>query len=292
MYYIDRKLVKQNAKAALKANYWSIVGWTVLGLAIIVACALVSRIPFLGIVGLAGTIFIVPVVSCGVNYYSYKVYKGDQAGSNELFAGFNSKLFIHVVGGYWWMTLFTFLWSLLFIIPGIVKSIAYSMTGYILIDQPEVSAKDALKLSMAMTQGHKGEIFVMYLCYIGWMILASITSGIVGVFYAYPYMFITMGGYYYELKALYEGRVPEEEAREYASPEYEPEGNLAYVHEEKDEVNEPEPEPEMAGLEFPDAPTWEGAASMEAPGEPCEYEADEYEPDENPGEEPEETDGD
>ena len=43
MYYIDRKLVKQNAKAALKANYWSIVGWTVLGLAIIVACALVSR---------------------------------------------------------------------------------------------------------------------------------------------------------------------------------------------------------------------------------------------------------
>ena len=292
MYYIDRRLVKQNARAALKANYWSIVGWTVLGMAIIVACFLVSNIPFLGIVGLAGTIFVMPVVSCGLDYYSYRIYKGDKAGSAELFAGFDSKRFIHVVGGFWWMTLFTWLWSLLFIIPGIVKSISYSMTGYILIDQPEVSAKDALKLSMAMTYGHKGEIFVMSLSFIGWMILASITSGIVGVFYVYPYYFITMGGYYYELKALYEGRVPEGAPKANEAPEEKAEGSLAFVPEEKAEVKEPEEEPEMASLEFPDAPTWEGAASAEAPGEPCEYEADEYEPDERPGEEPEETDGD
>ena len=291
MYYIDRRLVKQNARAALKANYWSIVGWTVLGMAIIVACFLVSNIPFLGIVGLAGTIFVVPVISCGLDYYSYRIYKGDKAGSAELFAGFDSKRFIHVVGGFWWMTLFTWLWSLLFIIPGIVKSISYSMTGYILIDQPEVSAKDALKLSMAMTYGHKGEIFVMSLSFIGWMILASITSGIVGVFYVYPYYFITMGGYYYELKALYEGRVPEGAPKANEAPEEKAEGSLAFVPEEKAEVKEPE-EPEMASLEFPDAPTWEGAASAEAPGEPCEYEADEYEPDEKPVEEPEETDGD
>ena len=74
------------------------------------------------------------------------------------------------------------------------------MTPYILIDRPEIGAKEALKLSMQMTKGHKGEIFVMYLSFIGWGILTSLTCGLVGIFYAFPYMNTTMAGYYEELK--------------------------------------------------------------------------------------------
>jgi uncharacterized membrane protein len=77
------------------------------------------------------------------------------------------------------------------------------MTPYILMDQPEIDAKEALKVSMEMTKGHKGEIFVMYLSFIGWAIVSAITLNIAGIFYVYPYMQLTLAGYYDELKAQY-----------------------------------------------------------------------------------------
>ncbi|MBR5381149.1 MAG: DUF975 family protein [Oscillospiraceae bacterium] len=425
MYYIDRKLVKENARNALRANYWPIVGWMLLGTAIVAAC---GSLPGIGFVA---SIFITPVMTCGLCYFSYVTYSGEKAGAKQLFAGFSDK-FMHLVGGYWWMALFTFLWSLLFVIPGIVKSIAYSMTPYILLDQPEISARDALKLSMDMTRGHKWEIFKMHLSFIGWDILCVITFGIVAIFYAGPYYCLTAAGYYYELKALYgreNGAAPEEEPENgaqvpagvelFSAPtgdrftalraydhrsswtawDFETNGGVGYEtmlraaqwlmdfdfaggicgtftvseaagSEEIERVEDvkqaaykladceflqrewgsvnvggysralganakiclfnqtcvlrifldgsreahalddyaeklmreaysyecPLPgggEPETAGLEFPDAPTWESANAEEAPGEPCEYEADEYEPDEpEPEDAPDDEPGD
>ena len=202
MYYIDRGLVKQNARSAIRANYWPIIGWSLLGEVILTACGCIPA------VGWIAAIFIAPVVSAGLCYFSYKLYCGENAGSAELFAGFND--FIHIVGGIWWMYLFSFLWSLLFVIPGVIKGISYSMTPFILIDRPDVGARDALKLSMEMTRGHKWEIFKMYLSFIGWGILTALTGGILAVFYTGPYMNITLAGYYYELKAMYESSAREE----------------------------------------------------------------------------------
>lgn len=74
--------------------------------------------------------------------------------------------------------LYTLLWSLLFIIPGIVKGYSYAMTPYIMADHPEMTASEAIKASMAMMDGHKGELFVLDLTFFGWDLLAALTLNI------------------------------------------------------------------------------------------------------------------
>ena len=94
-------------------------------------------------------------------------------------------------------------------IPGIIKAISYALTPYILADCKNVRATDALKLSMRMMEGHKWEYFVLGLSFIGWMLLTSLTGGLLYVFYVGPYMNNTFAGYYAERKAaaLAEGTV-------------------------------------------------------------------------------------
>ena len=96
-----------------------------------------------------------------------------------------------IVTGVSLMMLFTFLWSLLFVIPGIVKAYSYALTPYILAKYPEVQAKEALKVSMKIMDGKKAELFVLHLSFIGWAMLAGITFGLLGIFFVIPYMAIT-----------------------------------------------------------------------------------------------------
>jgi len=195
MYKLDRRSIKARAKASFKGNYWPSV------LVPIIMAAIVGVLALIPVVGSIAGFIMAPVLTAGVAYFFAKNYRGEKAEIGDMFAGF--KNFGHVLGGSLWMELFVWLWSMLFVIPGIIKAISYSMTPYILVDQPEVSAREALKLSMRMTKGHKGEIFVMYLSFIGWGILTSLTGGILGIFYTVPYMNTTMAGYYEELKAAY-----------------------------------------------------------------------------------------
>lgn len=126
----------------------------------------------------------------------------------EAFQNYPRKL-----GGSLWMALFIFLWSLLLLIPGLIKTISYSMTQYILADCPEVRAKDALKLSMRMMNGHKWEFFVLLLSFIGWGLLTILTFGILEVFYVGPYRNSSFAVYYLEIKreALRTGAVTREQ---------------------------------------------------------------------------------
>ena len=98
-------------------------------------------------------------------------------------------------------------------IPAIVKGISYSMTAFILEHFPSVPATDALKISMRITQGHKGDIFVFCLSFIGWFILSALTFGILYIVYVGPYFYSSFAGLYQELRdnALAEGRVTAEE---------------------------------------------------------------------------------
>lgn len=71
--------------------------------------------------------------------------------------------------------LYTILWSFLFIIPGIVKSYAYAMTPFIMAENPEMSASEAITASKELMDGHKGELFTLDLTFIGWGLLAALT---------------------------------------------------------------------------------------------------------------------
>ena len=97
--------------------------------------------------------------------------------------------------------LFTYLWSLLFIVPGIVKGISYSMSTYILAENKGKKALECIKESKEMTNGHKGELFVLVLSFFGWYLLGCITLGIAFIWIV-PYMSATYANAYQSLKPV------------------------------------------------------------------------------------------
>ena len=94
--------------------------------------------------------------------------------------------------------LFVFLWSLLLIIPGIIMSYAYSMAIYVANDNPELSAMDAIRKSRELMDGHKWDLFVLDLSFIGWIFLCLLTGGIGFIFLA-PYLEMAHVEFYREL---------------------------------------------------------------------------------------------
>jgi len=97
--------------------------------------------------------------------------------------------------------LYTFLWSLLFIIPGIIKSYEYRMIPYIMAENPEISSEEAFSLSKQMMTGNKWDAFVLDLSFIGWHILSALTLGILSIFYVNPYVYQTSAALYSRLSA-------------------------------------------------------------------------------------------
>lgn len=97
------------------------------------------------------------------------------------------------------MNLFIFLWSLLLVIPGIIKSFSYAMLPYLLKDHPEMDWKEGLAESKRMMNGNKGSLFVLYLSFIPWLLLVAVTCGI-AVIYVAPYMEATIADFYRALK--------------------------------------------------------------------------------------------
>lgn len=96
-------------------------------------------------------------------------------------------------------TLFIILWMLLLVIPGIIKSYAYAMCFNILAENPNMTAREALKESELIMKGHKFEYFVLQLSFIPWILLTCITFGIAGI-YVEPYMQLTMTNFYHNIK--------------------------------------------------------------------------------------------
>ena len=95
--------------------------------------------------------------------------------------------------------IFTILWSLLFVIPGIIKAYSYRMAFLILADNPELSANEALKKSKEMMKGHKLDLFVLDLSFIWWFLLVAITFGVASIYVA-PYIGATQANFYESLK--------------------------------------------------------------------------------------------
>lgn len=102
--------------------------------------------------------------------------------------------------------LYTFLWTLLFIVPGIIKGLAYSLTPFIVKDNPQLLPNEAINLSMKMMKGHKFDLFYLYLSFIGWILLAMLTLGI-GLLWVIPYMQTSMAAFYLDVKNDYNNNI-------------------------------------------------------------------------------------
>lgn len=124
----------------------------------------------------------------------------EPASLKELQFSLKSGNYLNVVAAKFLTNLFIFLWSLLLVVPGIIKSLEYMMVDYILADNPNISPMEALRESKQMMSGHKWNAFVLGLSFLGWEILNLFTVGLLDVFYVRPYMEATFAELYLELK--------------------------------------------------------------------------------------------
>lgn len=222
-----RKELKDKAKAVLKKNYWS-----ALGVSIVIALAggndgwssgggssstdsdnfVYSKLHDSGFISWKFATFALIVVvaimalrifigySLEVGGKRYFVKSAQYKNNEGCFSfGFSGQNYIGIVKTMFLTNVFIFLWTLLLIIPGIIKSYAYRMVPYILEDNPNIGAQEAIALSNEMTRGHKFDMFVLDLSFIGWYILGALALGI-GIFFVMPYENATKAELYLVLR--------------------------------------------------------------------------------------------
>lgn len=143
------------------------------------------------------TVLISAPLFYAVNFISLKVTEKEEISVADIFSGF--KNFKKVVSLYIVEYIYVALWSLLFIIPGIMKSFSYAMANYVLAENPDISASDALSESERLMKGHRLEFFVLQISFIGWHLLNFVTLGLLTL-YSSPYIFTTEAEFYQYLK--------------------------------------------------------------------------------------------
>ncbi len=159
--------VKQTAKESLRGNWGIAIGIFVLAWLIeTVGGGIIGWIPVIGWIAiflLTGPLY------TGVAWVYLAISRREQPDVAYMFSGF--KQFGRTVLAYLLISIFTFLWSLLLIVPGIIKTYSYSQTFFILRDNPNISALDAITESRHMMNGHKGRLFGLSLTFLLWYLI-------------------------------------------------------------------------------------------------------------------------
>ncbi len=129
----------------------------------------------------------------------------------HMFEGFSGG-YMNIVKVMFLRLLYTFLWSLLFIIPGIIKGLEYTLIPYLLTENPQLSAERAFTISRQTMNGEKANCFLFQLSFIGWFLLGTLACG-VGVYFVMPYYSAGMAEFYacMRAKAIAQGITTEEE---------------------------------------------------------------------------------
>lgn len=191
---MSREEIKAEARERLAECHWQVVGVILLAALIQGAASVVGGL--LGLFGLAVPILIAPL-TVGLDLYAIKQMRGEgEAG--DLFKPFSSG-YINSVLVMFLVSLFTFLWALLLIVPGIIKGYEYWCVPYILADEPEISYKEAFARSREMTMGHKMDVFMLQLSFLGWDVLGALTFGILTILYVAPYKQLSYAEMYEKL---------------------------------------------------------------------------------------------
>ena len=132
-------------------------------------------------------------------FYSFflKISRNEEVNCKELFKYKN--LFLVTIGTSFIASIFSFLGALLFIIPGIIIALSYSMVYFVIVDNPEIGIMNVLRKSKDIMNGHKFDYFVLNLSFIGWYILSYFTLGILLLWLA-PYIMVTTANFYNKIK--------------------------------------------------------------------------------------------
>ncbi len=193
---MNRAELKMAAKQQIKGKI-GILFVITLVIAVVsgIAGFVLGLIPVVG--SLAASIIVTPAFALSTIRVYLNVVKGNTPEVSDAFTGFDD--FWAAFKVTFLVGFFTFLWSLLFWIPGIIKGISYSMSMYVLAENKGKPALECIAESKKMTNGHKMELFVLALSFIGWAFVGAITLGIAFIWIT-PYMQATMTNAYNYLK--------------------------------------------------------------------------------------------
>lgn len=138
------------------------------------------------------SILLIPV-GVGWTWIAMSIARGEETKVTDLFEPYG--MFLKVVGLAIVQFIFIALWTLLLIIPGIIKSFSYLLTFYILRDEPSIGILESITRSRQLMDGHKMEAFLLFLSFIGWALLVIVTLGL-AVLWVGPYFSVTLAKFY------------------------------------------------------------------------------------------------
>lgn len=194
---IKNKMVRSNsellqeAKESLSGRWGLAIGGFLLGG---IVTAVTQNVPVIGIIG---SLIITGPMMLGMARFAQSYSRKDKEPEIEqIFSGFNN--FGPALGAYLLMVLYVFLWTLLLIIPGIIAALSYSQIFFILLDEPNLSATEALNKSKQMMDGHKMKLFLLGFNFIGWALLCILTLGI-GFLWLIPFIRVSYANFYNEI---------------------------------------------------------------------------------------------
>ena len=195
---VSRAEIKAQAKEQLRGKVWMFFLVNVILYAILIPISFLSELEgAASLIGLIAMYVVTPPLEIGLVMVYLDVTYGDPVEISTLFKGF--KMMGKSIALFLWMLLFILLWSCLFIIPGIIKSYSYSMAWYILAENPDMTAREALTESKIIMNGHKFDFFVLQLSFFFWAMLIVVTLGIAAI-YVSPYQQLTFTNFYHNIK--------------------------------------------------------------------------------------------
>lgn len=192
-------MLKQNSELRAVARDTLSGNWLMAALAALVYMAVAGAVGSIPMMGGLVTFLVITPLAYGLNVmFLDLIREGKEIEIGRMFDGF--KDYGRITGTLILTAVYTLLWMLLLIVPGIVKSYSYALTPYILKDEPDLKFNEAIEKSMRMMDGHKAKLFLLDLSFVGWAMLVLLTLGI-GMVFLIPYMRTARAAFYEDVKA-------------------------------------------------------------------------------------------
>lgn len=182
--------LRARARESLQGNWGKSI------LALIIYGLINGVLNFIPVLGYILQLLISGACTLGLVIFFIGIARKEGPSISEIFNGFSH--FLKAFGVYFFMGLFSLLWSLLLVIPGIIAYYRYSQAYYILQDNPDIGALEAIRSSKELMKGRKWKLFVLHLSFIGWALLCLLTLGI-GFLWLTPYFMVTEAHFYDEI---------------------------------------------------------------------------------------------
>jgi uncharacterized membrane protein len=187
----ENTILQKQARESLRGKWGLAIGTS---LVYMILSGIPSGVPFIGSLI---SIFIAGPLALGMSRFSLSLSRNEEARIEQLFSGFEN--YSRTLSAYLVMILFIIMWMLLLIVPGIIKALSFSMTFYILADDKDIPAMEAIKKSEEMMNGNKLQLFYLGLRFLGLALLCILTLGI-GFLWLMPYVHITVAKFYDDIK--------------------------------------------------------------------------------------------